>query len=331
MNLKKITYAISLLLLLSPVTSYTSYVPGMINFQGRLTDNSGQPLTGTYNLTFTIYDDVSAGNKLWEESFNSENIVNGSLNLALGSNTVLTPNIFSAPTRWVEIKLGSDTLYPRQRLLSSPYAFKSADSEKFCGYNFSFFISTNGGTVNNLIVETQLFVKGEAKSLVNNTTFYMVPRGAIIMWSGTLASVPAGWALCDGQYGTPDLRDKFICGWTNLVNPGGTGGQDSVTLIAANLPLHGHTFNATTNDPGGHAHGAGSYYVQNFDKANNTSINGDSWRYNTGSGDKPVLGTSGTAGAHTHTVSGTTGNGTGTSTSFDNRPVYYKLAFIMKL
>lgn len=56
-----------------------------------------------------------------------------------------------------------------------------------------------------------------------------MPVGAIVMWAGALASVPSGWALCDGQNGTPDLRDRFIMGWTNAVNPGGTGGSATHT------------------------------------------------------------------------------------------------------
>lgn len=39
-----------------------------------------------------------------------------------------------------------------------------------------------------------------------------VPSGAIVMWSGAIADIPAGWLLCDGNNGTPDLRDRFIVG-----------------------------------------------------------------------------------------------------------------------
>ena len=41
-----------------------------------------------------------------------------------------------------------------------------------------------------------------------------VPVGGIIMWSGTIAAIPAAWALCDGTANTPgpDLRDRFIVG-----------------------------------------------------------------------------------------------------------------------
>ena len=39
-----------------------------------------------------------------------------------------------------------------------------------------------------------------------------LPTGCIVLWSGSIASIPSSWALCDGSSGTPDLRDKFIVG-----------------------------------------------------------------------------------------------------------------------
>jgi len=48
-----------------------------------------------------------------------------------------------------------------------------------------------------------------------------VPTGGIIMWSGTIASIPSGWSLCDGSNGTPDLTDKFIISVASAAeNPG---------------------------------------------------------------------------------------------------------------
>jgi hypothetical protein len=52
-----------------------------------------------------------------------------------------------------------------------------------------------------------------------------VPSGVIVMWSGTLANIPSGWALCDGTNGTPDLRDKFVMGVSAGQDPGTTGGS----------------------------------------------------------------------------------------------------------
>ena len=53
----------------------------------------------------------------------------------------------------------------------------------------------------------------------------VVPAGAILMWHGLLSAIPAGWVLCDGANGTPDLRDKFVKGTSAGQNPGNTGGN----------------------------------------------------------------------------------------------------------
>ncbi len=54
-----------------------------------------------------------------------------------------------------------------------------------------------------------------------------IPAGGIIMWSGSIGNIPAGWALCDGSNGTPDLRDRFIVGAGNSYAVGATGGSTS--------------------------------------------------------------------------------------------------------
>ncbi len=67
----------------------------------------------------------------------------------------------------------------------------------------------------------------------------MLAVGTILLWSGSIATIPAGWALCDGSQGTPDLRDRFLLGAGGSFNPGNTGGDS----------IHNHTF---TGD--GHTH-----------------------------------------------------------------------------
>src|SRR5688572_20346960 len=51
-----------------------------------------------------------------------------------------------------------------------------------------------------------------------------IPAGIIVMWHGLLSAIPTGWALCDGQNGTPDLREKFAKGAAADADPGDTGG-----------------------------------------------------------------------------------------------------------
>jgi prepilin-type N-terminal cleavage/methylation domain-containing protein len=60
----------------------------------------------------------------------------------------------------------------------------------------------------------------------------LLPVGAIIMWSGTLSSMPTGWQLCDGTNGTPDLRGRFVMGVSSGENPGATGGSTTHTHTA---------------------------------------------------------------------------------------------------
>lgn len=67
-----------------------------------------------------------------------------------------------------------------------------------------------------------------------------VPSGFIGMWSGT--NVPDGWALCDGENGTPDLRGKFVLGSSDSHALGSTGGSEEVTLTVAQMPSHTHNF-----------------------------------------------------------------------------------------
>ena len=57
----------------------------------------------------------------------------------------------------------------------------------------------------------------------------LVPVGGIIMWSGTLVSIPATWQLCDGTNGTPNLTNGFVKCVSSGQNPGSTGGSATAT------------------------------------------------------------------------------------------------------
>jgi hypothetical protein len=95
-----------------------------------------------------------------------------------------------------------------------------------------------------------------------------VPLGGIVMWTGTEASVPSGWHVCDGTSGTPDLRDRFVVGAGSTYDVGDTGGAATADLA------HAHT-GGTTGSSGSHSHS---------------------------------IGTSGAGSAHTHSLSATTGD-----------------------
>ena len=127
------------------------------------------------------------------------------------------------------------------------------------------------------------------------------------MWSGTVSSsspqdvngtVHTNWKICDGSNGTPDLRNRFIVGAYSNSDIGNTGGTNSVTLTASNLPNH--------------SHGITLYMADDF----HWNTNGTNYAIGTDNY-SPTSGASTTA--------------TGSGTAIDNRPAYYALAFIMRV
>jgi len=127
-----------------------------------------------------------------------------------------------------------------------------------------------------------------------------LPSGTIILWSGSVGSIPSGFVLCNGGSGTPDLRDRFVVGAGLSYSPGNTGGANGVTLTTPQIPTHTHTVNGQT---GG----------DNNDHSNNTRFAG---------GDKGV-----SESAFFFAISSGSAGG---NQSHENRPPYYALCYIMK-
>lgn len=98
--------------------------PKMINYQGMMTDNSGNPLTDTVSITFRIYDDSSAGNKKWEELQTTVPVINGLFNVILGSVVPIDTLSFSQQY-WLDITVGAEHVPSRLIFTSVGYAYKA--------------------------------------------------------------------------------------------------------------------------------------------------------------------------------------------------------------
>jgi len=74
-----------------------------------------------------------------------------------------------------------------------------------------------------------------------------VPVGGIILWSGTIASIPATWALCDGTLNAPgpDLRDKFVVGATQ--DNGGVAKTNIEGALKQSGGVTGHSHSGHAN------------------------------------------------------------------------------------
>jgi microcystin-dependent protein len=157
-------------------------------------------------------------------------------------------------------------------------------------------------------------LQAATKAYVDSAVAGGVPSGAIVMWSGSIASIPAGWFLCNGSNGTPDLRDRFIVGAGTSYAVGATGGSANAVVVS-----HTHTASSSVSDPG-HSH--------------NATVN---WNGAAGAAFSAFGATSAPNSATATTNSNTTGisvsttvNSTGSSGTNANLPPYYALAYIMK-
>jgi hypothetical protein len=145
-----------------------------------------------------------------------------------------------------------------------------------------------------------------------------VPVGVIVAWSGSIANIPAGWVLCDGQNDTPDLRDKFVIG-ARQDNAGiaKTSVTGSLTTTGGSkdslLVTHSHTI--TIDQSGSHTH-----TVQAGPASGGDGDSSGAPRFSSSTQ------TSSANGIHTHTATSSEEGYSGTNR---NLPPYYALAYIM--
>ena len=139
-----------------------------------------------------------------------------------GSSTPLTTYTTSAGTiaNTNPIQLGTSGRPPQEIWLTEGLSYK--------------FILTDSGNVQIATYDNLYGILGTSAA-VNP-----IPSGSIIMWSGSIGSIPVGYYLCNGSNGTPDLRDRFIIGAGNSYAVGATGGFTSsvVSSGGAILPFY---------------------------------------------------------------------------------------------
>ena len=150
----------------------------------------------------------------------------------------------------------------------------------------------------------------------------LLPAGVIMMWWGSVSSVPGGWVLCDGTNGAPDLRDRFVVGAGSSYSPGDTGGAGTVTLTEAQMPAHGHGIPEHSHELRTYNHqwrNNGQYYPPHL------SYGDEIYRYMYVANTLMEGDTTSTTWQNSQTTFSAGGG-----QAHENRPPYYALCYIMK-
>jgi len=353
-------------------------VPDFVTYSGRLTDGTAWGQSTTLDLTFRVYGSADGDDLLWQKEYPGLAVEDGYFSVLLGDgDNPDTPEvetdynvtgIFAANDEtWITVCIGefpcvsTFDLSPRQQIGSVPYAIRSTNALSLGWQTESSapVVTVEGGNVGigTVGAKESLVVDGTVKA----TKFAgdgVIPAGGIILWSGSIASIPEGWALCDGTNGTPDLTNRFVVhadadvgGENNVGDTGGshtmshthsvdlpnyTGSSGSHVLSNAQIPSHGHS--ASCSIAGNHSH----HYTIAMD-LNSHGESGNPLDFWSATNEASTS----SAGNHAHSISiGSTGGGqshnhtvnhnhgaavSGPASNVDNRPQYYALAYIMKL
>lgn len=212
----------------------------LIPFQGRLTNQQGIPYTeGRYTIVFNLYDAPVGGTALWTERHESVGLINGMVNVFLGSITDLSGQDFSK-MRYLGITIDADgnantpdpEMVPRQMIIP---AFYAKDSEKLQGADWSAILATGStdprtgyisgarladkgiatdkladsgvttgkikdGNVTSAKIASQSILPSHlSPAALNDLASAFLPPGVIMPYAGPVANIPNGWLPCDGR------------------------------------------------------------------------------------------------------------------------------------
>jgi len=213
-------------------------------------------------------------------------------------------------------------------------------------------VGTGANAADNLGVgdDDQVLEADSGETLGVKWGWNYVPVGGIILWAGALGTLPGNWEICDGNNGTPDLRNRFVLGAGDSYIVGNTGGAESVNLAhdhessgaagtsSTETNNHGHTVSGNTGAGLAHTHelvtDENKWLVQVYNNDKLPQEERDYFHKHTLTSDAEsshvhsVPNANAANASHSHTIGF---DGDELSGSQDIRPPYYALAYVMRV
>ncbi|MEA1912470.1 MAG: hypothetical protein U9N06_01345 [candidate division WOR-3 bacterium] len=134
-------------------------IPSVMSYFGYLEDNSGNPVTGTKSMEFSIWDALTGGTLLWSESHSNVEVKNGHFSLLLGETNPISSDIFTSGTeRWIEVTVETEILTPRTRISTIGYGYVTEQADNattWAGYNWGdLYLNANATKLQNQAIST---------------------------------------------------------------------------------------------------------------------------------------------------------------------------------
>ena len=192
--MKKGIFVLGVLMFILSLHAYA--IPQSINFQGRLANPDGTPITSTESVTFKLFDDPSAG--LEKGSYSTTVSPNSSGTFSVLLN--FDPSSFDGGNRWLEVQVQTEILSPRQEIAAVPYAYRAITAESLSGGSVTQEADTldsvlargNASTGNASVGSLTVSGTSSASSIIMDNTSGVIQSKNVTTLAGQSLTIHAG-------------------------------------------------------------------------------------------------------------------------------------------